>query len=65
MVLPLLYLMSFIRAYVRAGYFRPHFTFDRLERIPQFSPMTLFFAVFLVGTDVLARLLRKAFRVYA
>jgi len=65
LALPLLYLMSFIRAYVRAGYLRPHFTLDRLELIPQYSPMILFFAVLLAGAGVLAWLLRNAYRVYA
>jgi hypothetical protein len=60
LVLPLIYVMSFIRDFVRTGYLEPYFSPDVLRVVPQYSPMFMFFAVLAAGIAVVAWMLRKA-----
>ncbi len=41
--------MTFIRAWVRSGYLRPEFTLDKLELVPQYSPLVLFLCALAAG----------------
>jgi hypothetical protein len=59
-VLPLIYLMSFVRAYVRRGFLKPFFTLEQLEVVSRYSSMYAFFGVLIVGILVLAWLFWKA-----
>ncbi len=59
-VLPLVYLMSFVRAYVRSGYLKPFFSVERMEVVSRYSSMYAFFVVLVLGVLVLAWLLWKA-----
>lgn len=58
--LPLLVVMTLLRAYVRAGYLAPHFSLDQLQVVPQYSPRIFFFVVLAVGVAMVAWLLRQA-----
>ena len=60
LVLPLIYVMSFIRDFVRTGYLEPYFSPDVLRVVPQYSPMFMFFAALAAGIAVVAWMLRKA-----
>ena len=46
---PLVYLMSFLRAYVRYGFLKTDFTFDMLKVFPQYEPMYVFFGTLVIG----------------
>ncbi|PID41923.1 MAG: hypothetical protein CR981_02795 [Proteobacteria bacterium] len=48
-VVVLVYLMSFLRAWIRSDYLREFFTLGQLEVIPEYSPMIFFFVVLLLG----------------
>lgn len=52
-------LMTFMRSWVRMGYLHPEFTLDRLELVPQYSPLVLFLATLLVGAALLVWLVRS------
>ena len=53
------FLMTFVRAWVRSGYLQTHFALDQLELVPQYSPLVLFLATLMVGTAVIAWLVRS------
>lgn len=55
----LVYVMAFMRAWLRSGYLREAFTLDQLERVPQYSPMVFFFATLVLGLVCLGWLWRK------
>ena len=59
----LLYVMSFLRAYVRAGYLKEFFTLDMLKVVPQYSPMILFFVTLVAGLITVVWLLKKTMAV--
>ncbi|HKZ17321.1 MAG TPA: hypothetical protein VJ161_07645, partial [Geobacteraceae bacterium] len=61
LVVPLIYVMSVMRDFVRAGYLQPHFSPDSLQVVPQYSPMLMFFSVLVAGLVTIVWLLRKAF----
>lgn len=48
-VVALVYVMVFMRAWLRSGYLHQYFTLDQLELVPQYSPMIFFFITLLVG----------------
>jgi hypothetical protein len=60
LVLPLIYIMSFIRDFVRTGYLKPYFSPDFFQMTPQYSPMFMFFVALIAGIAVVAWMLRKA-----
>jgi hypothetical protein len=60
LAVPLVYVMSSMRAFVRAGYLKPHFSPESLHVVPQYSPMYLFFAVLAVGLLTIFWMVRKA-----
>lgn len=55
----LVYVMAFLRSWLRSGYLRQYFTLDQLQVIPQYSPMLFFFAVLVFGLFCLFWLWRK------
>jgi len=60
LVVPLVYIMSFMRDSVRSGYLKPHFSPESLQVLPQYSPMFLFFFVLVAGIAPVVWMLRKA-----
>lgn len=60
LVLPLIYIMAFIRDFVRTGYLETYFSPDALQVRSQYSPMFMFFAALIAGIVVVAWMLRKA-----
>ena len=61
LVVPLIYVMSVMRDFVRTGYLQPYFSPDSLQVVPQYSPMLMFFFVLVAGLVTIVWLLRKAF----
>jgi len=59
-VVPLVYIMVSLRAFVRGGYLKPHFSTASLHVVPQYSPMYYFFAVLAVGLLTIFWLVKKA-----
>jgi hypothetical protein len=59
-VIALLYVMSFMRSFVRAGYLGHAYSLDMLQVVPQYSPMIVFFVVLVAGLATVVWLLRKA-----
>jgi len=59
-VIALLYVMTFMRAFVRAGYLQEVYTLDMLQVIPQYSPMIVFFVVLVAGLATVVWLVRQA-----
>ena len=45
----LVYLMSFMRAWVRSDYLRDHFTPGMLQVVPEYSPLVFFLVVLVLG----------------
>ena len=60
LLLPLLFIMAGLRAWLRSAYLQPHFTLDQLPVAPQYSPMLLFLTVLLLGSTLIAWLLYQA-----
>lgn len=52
-VVALVYVMVFMRAWLRSSYLGDYFTLDRLELVPQYSPMIFFFVTLGVGVVLL------------
>lgn len=55
----LVVLMTFLRAWLRAGYLQEHFTLDQLQVAPQYSPMVFFFVTLAAGVVCLVWLINK------
>lgn len=49
LAIPLIYLMSFMRDSVRAGYLAPYFDMTRVPVNPQWSPLIFFFVILVSG----------------
>jgi hypothetical protein len=60
MVVPQLYVMSFMRDIVRNGYLLPHFSPASLHVIPQYSPMFMFVVSLAAGLATVVWMVRKA-----
>lgn len=60
LALPLVYVMSFMRDFVRSGYLKPHFSPESLQVVPQYSPMVMFLVALAVGLGTVVWMLRKA-----
>lgn len=58
-LVPLLFLMTFMRAWLRSGYLQDAFTLDQLEVVSQYSPMFFFFATLAFGIACLVWLWRR------
>lgn len=60
LALPLIYVMSFMRDFVRGGYLKPHFSPESLQVVPQYSPMVMFIVALAAGLAAVVWMLRKA-----
>jgi hypothetical protein len=60
LVVPLIYIMAFLRDFVRTGYLEPHFSPNFLQIAPEYSPMLLFLSVLVLGIVTIFWLLWKA-----
>ncbi len=58
-VVALVYVMVFMRAWLRASALQEVFTLDQLKVVPQYSPLIFFLATLLVGVAALIWLWRK------
>lgn len=58
----LVFLMSFMRAFIRTGYLAKFFSLDQLKLVPEYSPMLMFFVCLAGGLVVLVWMLRKAWQ---
>ncbi|PLX84276.1 MAG: hypothetical protein C0617_08420 [Desulfuromonas sp.] len=58
--LPLVAVMTLLRAFVRSAYLREHFTLDQLQSVTAYGPMVLFFGSLLIGIAAIAWLVAKA-----
>ncbi len=59
-VVPLIYIMAFLRDFARIGYLGPHFSPNLLQVVPRYSPMLMFLAALASGVVAVVWLLRKA-----
>jgi len=59
-IIPLVYLMAFVRDHVRRGFLDPVFSVENMEVVSRYSSMYAFIAVLVAGAAVLAWLLWKA-----
>ena len=64
LVLPLVYVMVFIRDALRTGYLKPFFTPDMLKVAPQYSPLILFAVTLTCGIGTIVWMLRKTVGIY-
>ncbi|BCA79708.1 hypothetical protein [Desulfuromonas sp. AOP6] len=55
----LVFLMSFMRAYVRMGFHEPYFSVRSLVVVPQYSPMWVFFLSLVAGLLCIAWMVKK------
>ncbi len=58
-VVALVYVMSFLRSWLRSEALREFFTLDQLQVVPQYSPMVFFIITLLVGIAALIWLAKK------
>jgi len=58
----LVFLMSFMRAFVRTGYLAKFFTLDQLKTVPEYSPMVLFLVSLIAGIFVIIWMVKKAWQ---
>jgi hypothetical protein len=56
-VVPLVFVMSEVRAVVRSGYLVPHFNLEMMPVSTQLSPLAMFLAVLVLGVAVMSWLL--------
>ena len=56
----LVFLMSFLRAFVRMGFHEPYFSVRSLGVVPQHSPMWIFFLTLVAGLLCIAWMVKKA-----
>lgn len=61
----LVVVMTFMRAWLRSGTLQEVFTLDRLEVVPQYGPMIVFFISLAMGVACIAWLIRKTVQVFA
>lgn len=57
----LVFLMSFMRSYLRSGYLAEYFTPDQLSVVPQYSPLVFFVVTLLVGIACIVWLLKRTY----
>ncbi len=56
----LVYLMVFMRSWLRSGYLQEHFNLSQLEEIPQYSPFIFFLVTLCLGIASLVWLWKKS-----
>lgn len=61
----LVFLMSFMRSYLRSGYLAEYFTPEQLTVVPQYSPLIFFVVTFIVGIACIYWLLKKTYEAMA
>jgi hypothetical protein len=59
LALTVVFLMTFLRAWLRAGYLQEVFNLGQLQVVPEYSPMWFFFAILLLGLICIAWMLKK------
>ncbi|WP_136809802.1 hypothetical protein [Desulfosediminicola flagellatus] len=64
-IIALIFVMAFMRAWLRSGYLRDYFTLDQLQVVEQLSPMIFFFVTLLFGIACLGWLWRKTSKTLA
>lgn len=64
-VVVLVYLMVFMRAWLRSSYLREVFTLDQLQVVPQYSPLVFFLVTLVVGIAALVWLWQKTSKAMA
>jgi len=57
----LVFVMTFMRSWVRSSYLEEFFTLDTLQVIPEYSPMLFFFVTLLAGVACMAWLLKQTY----
>jgi hypothetical protein len=57
---PLVFVMAFVRDFVREGYLGPFFRPEELAVVPQYSPMALFAVTLIIGAAAIAWVLVRA-----
>jgi len=57
----LVYLMVFMRDFVRSGYLQEHFSPEMLKVVPEYSPLVFFLATLVAGLVLVAWMVRVAF----
>jgi hypothetical protein len=62
LVVPLVYVMAFLRDHLRSAYLRPYFSPDSVAVVPQYSPMIMFLCILAAGVSVVAWMLFKGAR---
>jgi hypothetical protein len=60
LAVPLVYLMSFMRDFVRIGYLKPYFAVESLKVVTQYSPMVMFLLALAAGLSAVVWMLGKA-----
>jgi len=58
----LVYLMTFMRAFLRTGYLGKFFTLDQLKMASEYSPMVLFLVSLVAGIFVMVWMVKKAWQ---
>lgn len=61
-LVPLVWIMSFIRSWLRSGYLENYFTLPQLQVIPQYSPFIFFIVTLLLGVIAVGWLIKKSAR---
>jgi hypothetical protein len=56
----LIYLMSFMRDFVRRGYLQDYFSPGMLKLVPEYSPLVFFLGTLIVGVGLVAWMIRAA-----
>jgi hypothetical protein len=59
LALTVVFLMTFLRAWLRAGYLQEVFDLGQLQVVPEYSPMWFFFATLILGLVCIAWMLKK------
>jgi hypothetical protein len=60
----LVVVMTFVRSWLRTAYLQDVFTLDRLQVVPQYSPMIFFFVTLVAGLVCIGWLLHKTFAAF-
>lgn len=60
LLVPLVFCMVSLRAWLRSAFLQPHFTLDQLQVTAQYSPLLVFLVVLLFGSTVICWLLYQA-----
>lgn len=64
LVVPLMYLMSYLRDVVRTAYLQPYFRSELLPVVPQYGALAMFLAALLAGVVAMTWMVRQAISAY-